>query len=338
MNFELDEDTILLRDSVRELGKQRAEAVLGWESARALPQEWIHELSEMGLLAMRVPEDEGGAGLSTLAAMAVLQELGAVCASTAVSVAVHNLLGQGLGADTGAGLVGLVRGVEAVATSDGFVVRGSDPASIGATGADRWVVVAAVQGSSTPMLVSRTDAVTGTRSTTLGLRAADIGRVSLDGAQAEALPGDLSTAQTELRLALGFIAAGIGRAALAEGTDYAMQRQQFGKPIAKFQAIQWKLADLATGLDAAELMLGLAAARTDEGRPAAAARATLAAVQAVTVGCSDMLQIHGGYGYTQEYAVERLYRDAKAVALYAGVRSEARATAAQDILARFSAG
>lgn len=336
MNFELDEDTILLRDSIRDLGKQKAEAAAGWESARELPQEWVAELSEMGLLAMRVPEDDGGAGLSTLAALAVLQELGTFCASTAVTVAVHNLLGLGLGS-TGDGLVGLVRGVEASTSSDGFVVHGTDRVAIGATGAPQLAVVATVEGNSTPMLVSRTDAVAGTRSRTLGLRATDIGSVALDGVRAVALPGDLPTAQTDLRLALGFIAAGIGRAALAEGTSYAMERQQFGKPIAKFQAIQWKLADLATGLDAAELMLGLAAARTDEGRPAAAARATLAAVQAVTVGCSDMLQIHGGYGYTEEYAVERLYRDAKAVALYAGVRSEARATVADAIRTRFGA-
>jgi len=139
-------------------------------------------------------------------------------------------------------------------------------------------------------------------------------------------------------LALGFIAAGIGRAALAEGASYAQERQQFGKPIAKFQAIQWKLADLATGLDAAALMLGTAATRTDEGRDAAAARAALVAVQAATTGCSGMLQVHGGYGYTEEYAIERLYRDARAVALYAGVREEARAAVAERIVARFAAG
>ncbi len=83
-------------------------------------------------------------------------------------------------------------------------------------------------------------------------------------------------------------------------------------------------------------MLGLAAARTDAERPAAAGRAALAAVEAVTRGCSDMLQIHGGYGYTEEYAIERLYRDAKAVALYAGIRSEARMTVADGIVARFA--
>lgn len=337
MNFEFDEDTILLRDSIRDLGKQKAEAAVGWESARALSGDWITELSEMGLLAMRVPEDDGGAGLSTLSALAVLQELGTFCASTAVTVAVHNLFGLGLGASVD-GLVGLARGVDATASADGFVVHGTDRVAIGATGASHLAVVATVEGSSTPMLVSRTDAVVGSRSRTLGLRAADIGSVTFDGVRAAVLSGDLTTAQTDLRLALGFIAAGIGRAALAEGTSYAMERQQFGKPIAKFQAIQWKLADLVTGLDAAELMLGLAAARTDEGRAAAAARATLAAVQTVTVGCSDMLQIHGGYGYTEEYAVERLYRDAKAVALYAGVRSEARATVAEGIVARFAPG
>ena len=337
MNFQLDEDTILLRDSVRDLGKQKAESVGAWESARALPPEWLRELGEMGLLAMRVPEDQGGAGLSSLAALAVLEELAAFSAATAVTVAVHNLLALGLGAALEDGAVyGLARGVQAVASGDGFVVTGTDASAIGATEAQAFVVLAEVEGTTRALWVRRSEAVTATRGRTLGLRSADLGAVTFDGASASALPGDLTTAWDDFRVALGFIAAGVARAALTEGTAYALERQQFGRPIAKFQAIQWKLADLATGLEAAELMLGVAAARTDEGRSAAAARATLQAVQTATTGCSDMLQIHGGYGYTEEYAIERLYRDARAVALYAGVREAARDTVAQAIVARFA--
>lgn len=337
MNFQLDEDTVLLRDSVRELGKQKAEDVPAWESARALPEAWLSELGEMGLLAMQVPEEQGGAGLSTLASLAVLEELGAFSAATAVTVAVHNLLGLGLGADApGEGVLGFAKGLSATRSGDGFVVTGVDRAAFGAASASAFVVLAEVDGVVTPLRVTRGEGMDASASRTLGLRAADIGVARFEGATATALRGDVARAQADFQLALGFIAAGIGRAALAEGTGYALERQQFGKPIAKFQAIQWKLADLSMGLDAAELMLGVAADRGDDGRPAAAARATLAAVQSATTGCSDMLQIHGGYGYTEEYAIERLYRDARAVALYAGVREAARDTVAQAIVARFA--
>lgn len=332
MNFELDEDTILLRDSVRELGKQKAEDVAGWESARALPEAWLSELGEMGLLAMRVPEDDGGAGLSTLASLAVIEELGAFSASTAFTVAVHNLLGLGLGASgPDSAVVGFARGFEATPSADGFSLSGRDPAAFEASSGP-VVALANLDGVATPMLVS----AEGSRSRTLGLRAADVGALSLDGAAATKLDGNANEALTDFRLALGFIAAGVARAALRVGTEYALERQQFGKPIAKFQAIQWKLADLATGLDSAELMLGVAAGRTGDARDAAAARATLAATQAATTGCSEMLQVHGGYGYTEEYAIERLYRDAKALALYAGVRTEARAVVANGILSRYA--
>ncbi len=333
MNFELDEDTILLRDSVRELGKQKAEEVAGWESARALPEAWLSELGELGLLAMRVPEDAGGAGLSTLAALAVIEELGAFSASTAFTVAVHNLLGLGLGASApDSGVVGFARGFEATPSGDEFSLTGSDPAAFEASSGP-VVALANLDGVPTPMLVS----AEGSRSRTLGLRAADIGALTLVGAAATKLEGNANEALSDFRLALGFIAAGVARAALRLGTAYALEREQFGKPIAKFQAIQWKLADLATGLDSAELMLGVAAGRTGEAREAAAARATLAATQAATTGCSEMLQVHGGYGYTEEYAIERLYRDAKALALYAGVRTEARAVVADGIVARYGA-
>ena len=345
MNFQLDEDTILLRDSIRELGKQKAEHVAGWDADRALPGAWIEELSELGLLAMRVPEADGGAGLTTLAAMAVLEELAQFSAATAFTVAVHNVLGLGH-ADAQAAapveegvLLGFADGgstLTAVGSGDAWTLQGTVELAFGATGAGAWVVTATVEGAHQAFLVRRSDAVRSSRARTLGLRAADIGTLRVEGATATRLDSKHARVAADWTAALGFLAAGIGRAALAEGTAYAKDRQQFGKPIAAFQAIQWKLADLATALDAAELMLGVAANRDDEGRTAAIARATLAAVEPVTQGCSNMLQVHGGYGYTEEYAIERLYRDARAVALYAGVRARTKAVVAEAVAQRFS--
>lgn len=336
MNFQLDEDTILLRDSVRELGKQTAEAVPQWEAARALPTSWFEQLRELGLLGMRLPEAQGGAGLSTLAALAVLEELAACSASAALSVAVHEFLGLGAAGHDAASLCESVLGHAAGLELDGDVLRGEVTPAFGGNAVTHWVATAQHEGV-TRAFVLDAASVEFSPSRTLGLRAASIGTAVVDGtARSVGDAASLLKAQQDWTLALGFIAAGIGRAALAEGVRYASEREQFGRPIAKFQAIQWKLADLSTGLDAAELMLGVAAGREDAERGAAIARATVACVELVTRGSSDMLQIHGGYGYTEEFAIERHYRDARAVALYAGVRDSLRSTAAQSLLARFA--
>lgn len=104
---------------------------------------------------------------------------------------------------------------------------------------------------------------------------------------------------------LGFAACQVGaaRAALRAAIAYALERKQFQRPIADFQAIQWKIADSATELDAAQLLVRAAA-----GDPARAARARVFAGFAANRAASEALQIHGGYGYTREYPVERWLR------------------------------
>src|SRR5205823_3200521 len=99
--------------------------------------------------------------------------------------------------------------------------------------------------------------------------------------------------------------------ALEHAIDYARQRKQFGQPIADFQAIQWMLADSATELDAARLLIRRAAFLQDQGRRTQkeSAMAKLFASEAATRACHRAIQIHGGYGYVREYDVERFFRD-----------------------------
>jgi alkylation response protein AidB-like acyl-CoA dehydrogenase len=142
------------------------------------------------------------------------------------------------------------------------------------------------------------------------------------------------------RIDMAATACGLGRGAMEAAAAYAKEREQFGKPIAKFQAIQHKLASIATELQAAWCMtLGAAAAR-DEGRPfsAEAARAKLFAARAATQACTESLQVHGGYGYIPEYHVERRLRDARLCALEHGTSEAVRATLATGIKSRFAAG
>lgn len=122
------------------------------------------------------------------------------------------------------------------------------------------------------------------------------------------------------RIGIAAQAVGIGRAVLDESLAYAKTREQFGKPIAAFQAIQWKLADMGTGLDAAELLTLRAAWLEDHGRPyeKEAAMAKMYASDVTMHAAIEGVQILGGYGYSKEYPMERHMRDAKICQIYEG--------------------
>jgi alkylation response protein AidB-like acyl-CoA dehydrogenase len=136
------------------------------------------------------------------------------------------------------------------------------------------------------------------------------------------------------RIGIAAQATGIAQAALDAGLAYAKERQQFGKPIAEFQAIQWKLADMATELDAARLLVRQAALLKDAGRDyiRQASEAKLFASEVASRAAGHAIQIHGGYGYIRDYGVERLYRDAKATELYEGTSEIQRLVIARHLL------
>ncbi len=115
------------------------------------------------------------------------------------------------------------------------------------------------------------------------------------------------------RIGIGAMALGLGTAALDRSVDYAKERRQFTVPIAQHQAIQWKIADMATRLDAARLLIHKAATLRDEGKPFGldASVAKLFASEAAMFATREAIQIHGGNGYITDYEVERFYRDAK---------------------------
>jgi len=115
------------------------------------------------------------------------------------------------------------------------------------------------------------------------------------------------------RTAVGAMSVGIARGALEDSLEYAKQREQFGRPIGKFQAIQWKIADMATEIDAARLLVHRAAFLEDQGVTFSkeAAIAKLFASEMAMRAARNAIQIFGGYGYTQDYPVERYFRDVK---------------------------
>jgi alkylation response protein AidB-like acyl-CoA dehydrogenase len=136
------------------------------------------------------------------------------------------------------------------------------------------------------------------------------------------------------RISIGAMALGLGRGALDMAVTYAKQREAFGKPIAEFQAIQWMLADAQTELDAAELLVRRAAWLADNGRrfTAEASMAKLFASEVATRVCNNSLQIHGGYGYTREFDIERHLRDAKLCEIGEGTSQVQRMVISKHLL------
>ncbi len=127
---------------------------------------------------------------------------------------------------------------------------------------------------------------------------------------------------------------GMARAAFEDSIHYAQQREQFGQPIAQFQAIQFKLADMATSIEAARLLTHQAASKKDRGERCdlEAGMAKLFASEICEKAASEGIQIHGGYGYTEDFAVERYYRDAKLLTVGEGTSEIQRQVIARRLL------
>jgi butyryl-CoA dehydrogenase len=177
----------------------------------------------------------------------------------------------------------------------------------------------------------------------LGIRASHSSSIFLEDARIPAsyLLGEVGlgfkVAMTTLdagRIGIASQALGIARAALEEALAFAKERQSFGKPIAQHQAIQFKLADMATRLDAARLLTFHAASLKDSGQRYSqeSAMCKLYAAEAATYITHQALQIHGGYGYTKEYGAERHYRDARITEIYEGTSEIQRIVIASNLL------
>jgi butyryl-CoA dehydrogenase len=177
----------------------------------------------------------------------------------------------------------------------------------------------------------------------LGIRGSKSCQIFLDDAR---LPGDallgvegkgFNVAMSTLdggRIGIAAQALGIARAALEDSLDYGRQRRTFGKPIVEHQAIQWKLADMATEIDAARLLIWRAAYLKDRGQPygQAASMAKLFASDVANRAAREAIQIFGGNGYVTEFPVERHFRDAKITEIYEGTSEIQRLVIANHLI------
>jgi alkylation response protein AidB-like acyl-CoA dehydrogenase len=184
----------------------------------------------------------------------------------------------------------------------------------------------------------------GKKENKLGLRASPTVQITFDGMR---VPGDRLLGREGMgfvyamqsldngRLGIAAQAVGIARAALEYSTRYAAERRQFGKPIKEFQAIQFKLANMATRITAARALLYSAASAKDRGEPITqfSSMSKLFASETAMWVTTEAIQIFGGYGYMKEYPVERLFRDAKVTEIYEGTSEIQRIVIARELYA-----
>jgi len=366
MDFALSDDQREIQALAREFAQAEIEPHASqWDRDHAFPQELLGKLAELGLMGVCIPEAYGGAGADFLSYVLVLEELSRADAGVGVTVAVHTsavtlpILGFGTDEQRSRFVPPLARGevlgafalTEPEAGSDAGALRTAAAATETGwriSGSKQWITNGRDAG--TILAFARTDPDTpGPAGISAFVLDADHVRVTRD----EEKLGLNSSSTVDLvidceverdrvamttldggRIGIAAQALGIAQAAYDVARAYALERRQFGRRIAEFQAIQWKLADMSTEIDAARLLVYRAAWCRQQGLPHTeeGAKAKLFASELARRQTAEAIQILGGYGYTKEFPVERYYRDAKITEIYEGTSEIQRLVIARSVL------
>jgi butyryl-CoA dehydrogenase len=331
-----------------------------WDRDKEFPRAALDGLAAMGLYGVAIPEEWGGAGLGYGALAVACEEIAAGDCATATIVSVNNLvagilagygndsqkeqflrpLAQGkligafmltephVGSDASAittraerqGAHYVLNGVKQFITSgknaDISVVFAVTDKNAGKKGISAFLVPTSTPG----YVVARIEEKT-------GQRASDTAQIALENCKTEHLLGEegagyrIALANLESgRINVAAQATGVARAALAAALSYSRERRSMGKALIEHQAVNFRLADMATGVEAARQLYLHAARLRDAGAPCIkeASMAKLFASEMAERVCSDAIQIHGGYGYVSDFPVERLWRDVRVTQIYEG--------------------
>jgi butyryl-CoA dehydrogenase len=384
MNFDLTEEQKLLKQTIRDFAEtQIAPGAAARDEAARFPTELIPKMAELGLFGIMIPQEYGGAGLDTLSAAIIGEELARVDAAIALIVASHNSLcaahilnfgsemqkqkylpslarGEKLGAwaltEPGSGSDAAALKTRATLEGEHWVLSGEKQFITQGSTAGVYVIMTSTEPSQGKRGISAFIAESGTAGlrvgkieNKLGVRASDTVAVQIEDARVPKanLLGQLNGSFDDVlkvlqggRVGIGAMAVGIAQGAFEESIKYARMRKQFGKPIAEFEAIQWMLADMATEIDAARLLVYRAAQLKDRGMAfvTAASEAKLYAAETAMRATTKAIQIHGGYGYIKDYPVERYFRDAKICEIGEGTSEIQRMIIAKELLRGWSDG
>jgi short/branched chain acyl-CoA dehydrogenase len=375
VNFDLDPEHELLRETVRAFAREKVAPVAEeLDREQRFPYDIVRELAELGVMGMTIPEEYGGAGADTLSYAIAVEELTRIDSSVAITVAAHHSLGTlpiyyfGSEEQKRRWLPELASGAKLAAFGLTEANAGSDAGATRTTARlenGEWVI----DGSKIFITNAGTDitaCVTITAATgdgeisnivvpngtpgyvisepmhKLGWRASDTRELSFQGARVpeENLLGPRGEGFRQFlqildggRISVAAMGVGLAQGCYDLAYAYAQEREQFGKPIASFQAVQTKLVDMATEIEAARDLVWKAAWEKDQGRDFAktAAMAKLYSGELSHRAANWSLQIHGGYGFMDEYAISRLYRDQKILEIGEGTNEVQRMVIARHL-------
>jgi alkylation response protein AidB-like acyl-CoA dehydrogenase len=378
MNFELNENQLMISQMVRDFSEKEIRANLKkWDDDEIFPVETMKKMGELGLLGVFIPEEYGGSGFGYLEYATALMELGKVCGGIGLSVAAHNSLCTGhiyyhgneaqkkkylpkLSSGEWIGAWGLTEantGSDAMRMQSTAVKDGDDWIL---NGTKNWITHG-LSGDIAVVLIRTGEELDSNGITTfilekgmpgysavkikekLGVRASETAELIFDNVRvpSENVIGEVGSGFKQAmqvldggRISIASLSCGIARGAFEASVKYAKEREQFGKPIAKFQAIAFKLADMKTEIEAAELLTFQAAYRKNNKQPVTkeGAYAKYFASE-VSVRCgNEAVQIMGGYGYTKEYPAEKYLRDSKLMTIGEGTSEIQKIVISREIL------
>ena len=378
MNFELNEDQVMLRDLVRDFSRKEIAPRIGvCEEQHTFPREIITQLAGIGILGMTVPPELGGSRTDSLSFILALEELAQVSAAVCIIVSVHASLfcgsilrfgsdlqkqkylppaarGEIIGAfsltEPEAGSDAISLKTKAVRSGEEYILNGTKAWVTTGNDADALIILAQVKGADgTAKLsafivekgfpgfkISKIEEKMGLHSSPTAMIALEDCRVPAENRLGEEGRG-AAIALSGLdrsRIGVAAQAVGLSQQALDLAVGYAKQREAFGKKIAEFQALQFMMADIATHVEAGRLLTYRAANLYDRELPFTkeAAMAKLFTSEAANKIAYLAVQIHGGYGYSKEYPIERIYRDARVLSIYEGTSEIQRLVIARNLL------
>ena len=347
-----------------------------WDQAQQFPADLVPRLAALGLMGIQFPEEYGGAGMSAIDYCICIEELARVDPAVALSVAAHNGLCAAHIALAGSKqqkqqyLVPLARGDKIGAWGLTESTSGSDAAAMRTTAAksgEDWVLngsktftthgrvgdvpvtsprAARSKGISAFIVEKGTPGFSpGRKEDKLGMRASDTSEVRLESCRvpADHLLGkeghgliDAMQVLDAGRIGIAALAVGLAQGAYEAAVRYARERKAFGKTIGSFQAIQWKLADGATRIEAARLLTYRAAYLKDRAvrTTLESAMAKLYASEIAVKAADDCVQIFGGYGFVKDYPAEKYFRDVKLTTIGEGTSEIQRLVIARQLLSR----
>lgn len=384
MDLELSPEHELLRRTIRDfLQREVVDKIDEHEQNRRFPTDIVAELGSMGLLGIPFPEEEGGAGLDTLAYAIAVEEISRVWGSLGIIVAAHTSLGcnplhlagtdeqkqkflvpmasgqvlgaygltePGAGSDSG-GTRTTAKFEENGKRGGHWVINGGKRFITNAGQAGTYIVTARtgsrddgsaeisafiVEQGTPGFSIGRLEEKMGLHASATGellFEDCKVPAANMLGEKGEGWKIFLKTLDGG-RISIGAMAVGLSQAALDASVSYARERKQFGRPIGSFQGVAFMIADMATEVEAARAMVWRAAWLKDRGEDysTAAAQAKLFASEVSQRVTNMGVQVHGGYGYVEEYKVERFLRDAKLTELGEGTSQIQRLVIGRKIL------